>query len=94
MNQWYTKAELLARGWTQGAIDLFLGSPDRERLNPACPQGPKGKLYEVARTLNAESSQEFKRWYVARQARREAQARQARRRHEARNESRNRLDSA
>ena len=73
----FTKSQLKERGWSDRSIISFLGDPDLERPNPACASGPKGKLYEVSRVFEAESSSAFRAWWVMIQSRREAQSKQA-----------------
>jgi hypothetical protein len=37
MTYYLTQTEVIKRGWTQGLIDRFLGTPDKEAPNPHCP---------------------------------------------------------
>lgn len=57
---YYTKTQLLERGWTPGTIDQFLNEPDNVEENPHAAFGAPMPLYRKARVLNAERQEEYR----------------------------------
>lgn len=54
-----SKATLKLRGWTDGAIERFLDTPDKEAPNPHYKSVAPMKLYKLSRVEETEHSQEF-----------------------------------
>ncbi len=57
-----TKSTVLDRGWTQGAIEKWLGEPDKYAPNPYSRRKPPMNLFEKARVLKAEQRPDFLAW--------------------------------
>ena len=57
----YSKAGLLARGWTAGSITRWLGEPDSYADNPH-PGGADILLYAIRRVSRAEARKDWKAW--------------------------------
>lgn len=54
----WTQSDLIShRGWTQGLIDRYLGSPDLLADNPHHPYGAPVRLYSIDRVLEAEGGE-------------------------------------
>jgi len=66
----------LQRGWTQSAIENFLGEPDDTAVNPHYRSGPRIQLFAQPRVEVAENSLRFQKWAGKAEKRRQA-ARQA-----------------
>lgn len=66
-----SKNDLKRRGWTQTAIDKFLGQPDRTGPDPY-GFGSTMSLYDPARVAAAEQSPTFLLWQQQRAKRRQA----------------------
>jgi hypothetical protein len=54
-----TRPTLVARGWTDALIAEFLGEPDAFATNPHYRTGPKMRLYDLSRVLEAEKREDF-----------------------------------
>jgi hypothetical protein len=67
----YSKNDLKRRGWTQTAIDKFLGQPDRSSPDPY-GFGSTMALYDIARVAAAEQSAAFLQWQQQRLKRRQS----------------------
>jgi hypothetical protein len=61
--KYHTIAGLLAMGWTRGAIDAFLGTPDMTRPNPDYPRGARIQLFRADRVEAAKATPEFADWW-------------------------------
>lgn len=48
------------RGWTEHAIDKYLGEPDKFAVNPHYSSGPKSKLYLLYRVEELEKRVNFR----------------------------------
>jgi hypothetical protein len=77
-----TKADLKRRGWTDTAVAMFLGEPDRHRHNPLGRHNPIC-LFATARVLEAEMTAAFVMWKRGRDRRGERARRAAQRQAEA-----------
>lgn len=67
-----SKTGLKYRGWTDKAIELFLGAPDKEGINPHYRSGPKVKLYLLSRVVAAEGSDSYKQFLAENLSKRES----------------------
>ena len=56
-----TQKGLIERGWTYGAIDRFLGNPDKLYKNPR-HKHPTYR-YKYKRMTEAEETEEFQEWH-------------------------------
>ena len=56
------KSTLIERGWTAGAIDRWLGSPDDYAPNPHHRSGPEMLLYSLRRVAKAEAKSDWIAW--------------------------------
>ena len=62
-SQFLTRLDLLhKRGWTQRAIEHFLGKPDKRGSHPFLGVGGPRNLYDLARVERIEQSREFQDW--------------------------------
>lgn len=52
--QFWTQRDILARGWTKGLLDKWLGDPDELRPNPHQPDNAPMKLYDCERVVGCE----------------------------------------
>lgn len=71
-----TKAQVVARGWTESMVKKFLGEPDATKTNPMYKCAAPMKLYDVKRVERIERSKSF-REYMEAAAARKASARKA-----------------
>ncbi len=55
----FTEVDLKGRGWSPSLIREVLGDPDRKVPNPHYGTGPKMKLWEQSRVIEAEASELF-----------------------------------
>lgn len=60
------------RGWTDGAIERFLGEPDEHLPNPHYSSGLEMRCYLIERAEAVEQTEEFKEWFAKASAQREA----------------------
>ena len=58
---YFTQKGLKERGWTYGAIDRFLGAPDKLHKHPR-RKNPTHR-YNYDRVIEAEETEEFQEWY-------------------------------
>lgn len=59
----YAKSQLLARGWTNGAIHKFLGKCDCELKNPYHKSGSPMQIFYIKRVIKMESCEKWQEWY-------------------------------
>ena len=64
-----TSVGLREHGWTNAAIEQFLGEPDKRVPNPHYKSGPEMKLYAVARVLEIEKTPAWQAWLAASESR-------------------------
>lgn len=57
---YFTKSDLLRRGWTQGTIDQFLSEAEETEENPHTPFGAPMRLYRKAVVLAIEHKEEYR----------------------------------
>jgi hypothetical protein len=57
---YFSRSDLLKRGWTKGLIDRLLGRRDWESQNPHCPGAAPMLCWEQSRVLSAESDPAFR----------------------------------
>ena len=57
-----TKSTVLDRGWTQGAIEKWLGEPDKYAPNPHGRSKPPMNLFDKARVQKAEQRDDWMKW--------------------------------
>jgi len=77
LGNFIVKSTVKSRGWTDSAINRFLGEPDKERPNPYSKKMPSMKLFSEDRVIEAEKTPEFEKWskqYEARKNRGKEQA--------------------
>lgn len=68
--KYFSKSQLKERGWTETAINKFLGNWDLEKKNPMYSSSSTMKLYLIKRVKRAESTKKFKQWSIDRDKRR------------------------
>ena len=66
-----TKTQVKERGWTEGSITQFLGTPDKEKRNPRSASAPTIKLFLLDRVDRAEQEDGFIHWFNKHKGRRE-----------------------
>jgi hypothetical protein len=66
--EYVTPAEMKLNGWTDKAIEKFLGKPDKVAPNPRYRSAANMRLYKVDRVEQAEASPEFQGWQQSRSA--------------------------
>lgn len=69
--EWLSKAAIKERGWTEGAIKQFLGSPEETRKNPHYRSGASMQLWRFETVFEAEQNPEFIAWKTKHNCRRE-----------------------
>jgi hypothetical protein len=57
------------RFWTDSLIKKFLGAPDKLGINQLYRTGPKVRLYNLKRVVDAERTTEFQEAFIASQKR-------------------------
>ena len=57
-----TKSTVLDRGWTQSAIEKWLGEPDKYAPNPHSRRAPPMNLFDKERVKTAEQREDFMKW--------------------------------
>ena len=57
------------RFWTDSLIKKFLGEPDKLGMNPVIRTGPRVRLYNLKRVVDAERTTEFQEAFIASQKR-------------------------
>jgi hypothetical protein len=57
-----SRSGLRRRGWTDAAIDRFLGFHDFEADNPHFAGGAPAKMYTLSRIEEAEKAEQFRAW--------------------------------
>ena len=63
MNDYFSKSHLKAnRGWTDRAIEMLLGGCDKREPNPSYPNGTRVQFFDADRVMQAEATEEFKRF--------------------------------
>src|SRR3954451_22360442 len=73
-SQFISVAGLKANGWTDKAVDLFLGRPDQSADNPHYSNAYPMRLYDNQRVLEAQNSLRFQVWKVEHLYRQHAKA--------------------
>jgi len=67
MSHYFSKSCLKAnRGWTDRAIEMFLGACDMREPNPFYTNGSPVQFFDAERVIRAEDTEEFKRFKEAR----------------------------
>ncbi|WP_062288317.1 restriction endonuclease [Nostoc piscinale] len=82
--EWLTKAAIKERGWTDGAIKMFLGSPEETRKNPHYSSGSPMQLWRMAMVCASEQNPEFIAWKTKHDCRRESLKKRAIEQHQQR----------
>jgi Restriction endonuclease len=83
-DEWLTKAAIKERGWTDGSIEQFLGSPEDTRKNPHYRSGSPMQLWRVETVCKAEQNLEFTAWKTKHDCRREGLKKRAVEQHQQR----------
>jgi hypothetical protein len=59
---YFSRSDLLKRGWTKGLINKLLGRRDWEFPNPHCPGAAPMSCWEETRVRQAENNEAFRRF--------------------------------
>jgi hypothetical protein len=59
---WLARSQIKQRGWTEGAIERFLGAPEDMQKNPHYRSGPLMQLWRLETVCKAEKDPEFIAW--------------------------------
>jgi hypothetical protein len=70
--EYCSKSGLRYRGWTEKAIGLFLGLPDKKAQNPHYRSGPEVNLFLLSRVVEAENSESYKKFLVENASKRDS----------------------
>lgn len=60
MDEFFTKANLKERGWTDGLVSRFLPAPDKTKPNPQFRSAAPMRLYAQDRVERVEATEDFK----------------------------------